>query len=319
MSMEEHGVMSNARLLAVVRKAAQARLTDDQIEGSWRNASKQDLLRALARWQGPAAVVGAGFALWELAHHPVLDAVQRGASAREVMERWALLERFGHSRHRTRVAGEERCGESPMLTLEHVARDGGAIDPINDLFIWGLLARLLEKAGFEQVSASLGDAPDAQVIYRGGRAAPLDAICTPSARLVLRWRPGRRVPPELRPAAVELDTHSDARSLNRLFISDILKPWRLDDAARILHRSPRQLQRNLRAEATTFSDSMHRARLQVARDLMKDRRLSLTEIAFCSGFADLAHFSRLFCRYLDVPPSAFRELMMQERGGLPHQ
>lgn len=42
---------------------------------------------------------------------------------------------------------------------------------------------------------------------------------------------------------------------------------------------------------------------------MSDDSLSLTEVAFCAGFSDLAHFSRVFRRVADVPPSALREML----------
>ena len=42
---------------------------------------------------------------------------------------------------------------------------------------------------------------------------------------------------------------------------------------------------------------------------MVTSQLSLGEIAFCTGFSDQAHFTRLFRRYSDIPPSAYRDLL----------
>jgi AraC-like DNA-binding protein len=76
--------------------------------------------------------------------------------------------------------------------------------------------------------------------------------------------------------------------------------------AALLHMSVRTFQRRLDDEGTTFSELYDRARELRARRLLEGSSLPLAEIAYRSGFADLATFSRAFKRWTGVPPGAFR-------------
>lgn len=78
------------------------------------------------------------------------------------------------------------------------------------------------------------------------------------------------------------------------------------DAARAMHMSPRTLQRRLEQEQTRFSEVLDRARLAQARRLLADASVTLTDVAFRLGFADLATFSRAFKRWTGVPPGQWR-------------
>jgi AraC-like DNA-binding protein len=75
--------------------------------------------------------------------------------------------------------------------------------------------------------------------------------------------------------------------------------------AAALHMSPRTLQRRLEAEGTRFTEVVDAARLGEAKRLLLDA-LSLTEIAYRLGFADLAAFSRAFKRWTGQPPGQWR-------------
>jgi len=72
--------------------------------------------------------------------------------------------------------------------------------------------------------------------------------------------------------------------------------------ARKLGMSPRNLQRYLAAEGTSFKDLMNKARVALARNYVEERRLSITEIAFVLGFADTSTFSRAFKRWTGLSP-----------------
>lgn len=79
-----------------------------------------------------------------------------------------------------------------------------------------------------------------------------------------------------------------------------------DDVAEALRMSTRTLQRRLDEEATKFSAVVDAARERKARALLEDLAVPLGEVAYRSGFADLATFSRAFKRWSGMPPGAFR-------------
>lgn len=72
--------------------------------------------------------------------------------------------------------------------------------------------------------------------------------------------------------------------------------------ARSLGMSPRNLQRHLAQEGTSFKEVLGDARISLACSYIDDGRLSVTEIAFMLGFADTSAFSRAFKRWTGLAP-----------------
>jgi AraC-like DNA-binding protein len=79
-----------------------------------------------------------------------------------------------------------------------------------------------------------------------------------------------------------------------------------DDVARRLGMSTRSLARRLAEEGTTFSAILHEALATLARDYLRDRRLSVSEVAFLLGFAGVAGFSRAFKQWTGRSPSEYQ-------------
>jgi AraC-like DNA-binding protein len=75
--------------------------------------------------------------------------------------------------------------------------------------------------------------------------------------------------------------------------------------AKRLAMSPRNLQRQLAEEGTSYKALLNDARQALARDYLHEGKVSVTEIAFLLGFADTATFSRAFKRWTGLSPSDF--------------
>lgn len=56
-----------------------------------------------------------------------------------------------------------------------------------------------------------------------------------------------------------------------------------------------------------FGDYVRKKRIEKAIELMKNPRISLTEIAYLTGFSDQSHFTRIFKKQLGESPSQFRK------------
>jgi AraC-like DNA-binding protein len=78
------------------------------------------------------------------------------------------------------------------------------------------------------------------------------------------------------------------------------------EVARAVHMSARTLQRRLEQENTRFSEVLDRARFRLSRGLLSDPTVTLADVAFRLGFADLATFSRAFKRWTGQPPGQWR-------------
>src|SRR5882757_724078 len=77
--------------------------------------------------------------------------------------------------------------------------------------------------------------------------------------------------------------------------------------ARIINVSERTLKRRLKEEGTSFRTLLMESRRAVAEELLKDRRLSMADIALRLGFSDSSTFSQAFKRWHGVAPNVYRK------------
>ncbi|WP_137129209.1 GlxA family transcriptional regulator [Rhizobium sp. FY34] len=79
--------------------------------------------------------------------------------------------------------------------------------------------------------------------------------------------------------------------------------------ARLVGMSPRHLDRLFAAKlGISFHDSYHRIRLEHARRLLEQSPLSLSELAFATGFSSASHFSRAFKDHFGLTPKSARAM-----------
>jgi AraC-like DNA-binding protein len=82
--------------------------------------------------------------------------------------------------------------------------------------------------------------------------------------------------------------------------------FELATIARLMGRSSRALQKDLKIEGTGFREVLSRVRLAEARTLIKETALPLSEIAWRLGYSELPHFSRAFSSGMGIAPSEYR-------------
>ena len=80
----------------------------------------------------------------------------------------------------------------------------------------------------------------------------------------------------------------------------------LENLARQLDRHPRKLQRQLQVTGTTFTELVDDSKRRRAIKLVKQKKLSINDIANQLGYENLANFSRCFKRWTGVSPRKFR-------------
>ncbi|MCP5028810.1 MAG: helix-turn-helix transcriptional regulator, partial [Actinomycetia bacterium] len=66
------------------------------------------------------------------------------------------------------------------------------------------------------------------------------------------------------------------------------------------------LQRHLREEGRAFTTILRSTRVAAAQDLLRDPTRTVTDVAYLTGFADTAHFTRTFKQAIGATPSAWR-------------
>ena len=78
-------------------------------------------------------------------------------------------------------------------------------------------------------------------------------------------------------------------------------------AAEMMGVSTRSLQRRLSLAGLTYSALLEQARFNNAAKLLGDTDIKIIDVAFASGYADPAHFTRAFRRISGCTPREFRE------------
>ncbi len=79
-----------------------------------------------------------------------------------------------------------------------------------------------------------------------------------------------------------------------------------------LNRSVSSLQRQLKTEGATYRQILEETREVLAQQLVRERRYSLSQIAYLLGFSDQANFSRAFKRWTGTTPRDFRSSTLSE-------
>jgi AraC-like DNA-binding protein len=78
------------------------------------------------------------------------------------------------------------------------------------------------------------------------------------------------------------------------------------EIAELLATSERNLTRQLNAEGTSYSELLARVQSERARNLLRNRELSVSEIGYRLGYAEPAAFSRAFTRWTGQSPLKWR-------------
>lgn len=76
--------------------------------------------------------------------------------------------------------------------------------------------------------------------------------------------------------------------------------------------SPRQLQRQLQKEGSSFTSLLKAVRKELAQQYLLQHYRPITEVALLLGFADHSNFTRAFKSWFDCTPSEYRERTQAE-------
>ena len=85
----------------------------------------------------------------------------------------------------------------------------------------------------------------------------------------------------------------------------------LEQVAQLFSLHRRTLNRRLQAQGTTYQALVDEVRCEIARQLLENTGLSMSQIAATLDYADPSAFSRAFRRWMGVPPRTFRRQRTQ--------
>ena len=134
---------------------------------------------------------------------------------------------------------------------------------------------------------------------------------SPAAAEEAAFRPCLRCRPELAPGSAPIDdahriAHLMGQHMDETLIDDVIS---VEEIAGQFELSSRQLRRILRKELGLSPSAMLQTRrLLLAKQLLTDTELPITEVAYASGFASLRRFNDVFKKQYKMPPSHLRKV-----------
>ncbi len=329
MGTDGHGTVS-ARLLRLAQRYAERRgvdpapslralrleeVSDDERIDGGRFAALLARLADLTR--DPLFGIRLGsWAARQPVHHLVLATALSAATAGEALQR---LVRF-HGLLADALAPVMAENEGTIELRVLAAPGAGADGQLAEAAV-AMLSVLVRRIGGGAVAVSLRRAPAAsrgeyrrllETDVRFG--ARFDAVRFP-ARLLATLNP--LADPEL---GEILERHAAGRLADvqrgtwtaragravREGLVEIGSTPTLAQVSRALGTTPRTLQLRLAHEGTGFRTVRDEVRRQRGEELLRDRTVSLVEIAFLLGFADQSAFTNAFRRWTGQPPAAYR-------------
>jgi AraC-like DNA-binding protein len=164
-----------------------------------------------------------------------------------------------------------------------------------------------ERPNRKQIECSLGcevvfRAPCNAVFFRASDAAA--PFVTRNAELL------DSLAPQFEEQLRQYREEDSFLELVRRAIQDKLTGHRpsIDSIAKVLHITPRTLQRRLQDSGSSYQRLLDEARHQMARYYLSNSALELNEAAYLLGFEDPNSFGRAFRAWEGVPPSDWREI-----------
>jgi AraC-like DNA-binding protein len=268
-------------------------------------ADKRAWLHRLWQAHGPDAIVQLGEAVHGMDDEPLLLAFSLARDPADLLQRWQRLERFVHSRHRTRVIQPE----PGWLRIQHISLDPHqAPTPAEDLLVFGLLVALCERLETRDVQAR----PTALRGWsRSERAWRPHAWPHDVSVWDLRWQAACANPVVEAPPT---DVDGWIAHLQARLAADPGRSWTVQALALAAASSPRTLQRRLALRQLSFTQLLCDARLTSAARLLAVSALPTAEVGYVCGYADQAHFTRQFKHHTAMTPGSYRNAFALRAG-----
>ncbi|MDN2584037.1 helix-turn-helix transcriptional regulator [Aquibium sp. ELW1220] len=265
-------------------------------------AEKRAFLDAVLSAHGAEAILGVAGIVPEFAAHPVAGVFAGCRSPGDIVASWFAIERYFHSRHRTRLVD----GDAGRIVMEHYDLRGSPVGKGDSLAVAGLVLGILRWRGAQDAALAF----DEQPASAGSGAPPGAARCWS-----ISWT--RFDPP---PAACSdspvpaVDVAGRPLSdpvVARLFAGRLAAPHARRPAAEVARAcglSLRTLQRRLADAGWTLADIVASARIHGATRLLAATDTPLSLVGLLAGYSDQPHFQRAFRAAVGPTPAEYRRL-----------
>ncbi len=279
-------------------------------------AFKRNMLDDIWREAGVETLLSIGREVKTVGNDPIWNAAKRSANPPLFFDKWQRFEVFAHSQNRVRI---DQLNDN-LATFERYTEAGQIPTPPENLLICGLLIALLEEIGCLGLCCEMPlCGGEVFTIYDQKKIlVPENTDLLETGTWSINWqsfspdtnknKSSLGLPEVALPVSVEPKLKALYETISLLLTGDISRQWKVGELAREVGLSTRSLQRKLRDGKLGFSSLVRLVRIHEACRLLKDSRISVTAIGFCTGFSDTAHFSRDFRASMGMSPKEFRTI-----------
>jgi AraC-like DNA-binding protein len=268
--------------------------------------AKRDLLMHAIREGGVQCLPQLGRGVQHFAYEPTHRAMTSASTPIELFHRWQRLEKYIHSLHRIELldVGENQIG------LVHQSKQIATKPELTEsLVVIGVLAALIRSMGAQNVKVLKCGIP----VYPELRKKDVvsQKLNDPTCSWVFSWTAVNKNIEELTDSIPsQLFDASDlpplAKQVGNACVKDLIAAPTLALIAQKMATSPRSLQRRLSEYGLSYSWLLAEARRRMAAWRLIATPGSLSEIGFCSGYTDQAHFTRDFGSRVGLTPAQYR-------------
>ncbi len=268
-------------------------------------AEKRTLLDGVLDAHGPEAILRVADVVPEFSDHPVAGVFAGCQGPYDVIASWLAIERYFHSRHRTRVVDRD----PHRIGMEHFDTRGSSISAGENLAVAGLILGILRWCGARDT-----------VLRFDGTSTLADP--PPTVEQTHRWSISWKVFEPLAFAPLEQDANLipavdfSGRAISdplvaRLFAEQLGAPHARRAAADVASAkglSLRTLQRRLAGAGWSLGDIVASARVHSATRLLATTGTPLALVGLLAGYSDQPHFQRAFRAAVGPTPAEYRKL-----------
>ncbi|MGC9494113.1 helix-turn-helix transcriptional regulator [Vibrio genomosp. F10] len=265
--------------------------------------TKRDFINEVSQRYGASALLCIGIGVKQFIDSPVGRALLNGSDPFLLLKKWQRLERYVHSQHFVDFEYHDDC-----VKVTHKSNTTEMPSIEEDLAVLGVLCALLYESSARKIAISHSlDASESFFSYPSLQCDP--SQLHRDAPWYIHFQVRDKKNPKIKTVEQSV-TNNTLSMVNRAkqTIMDLgLLEVDLQQVSRCLALSPRSLQRKLSDEGHSFAKLLQDVRVHFASQSLLDEASCIAEVGFVSGFADQAHFTRVFKQWTGMSPKQYTQ------------
>ncbi len=265
--------------------------------------TKRTFIQWVRQNYGTSALLSIGSGVTQFVDSPAGHALLQGSDPFLLFKKWQRLERYIHSQHYV----EFECFDN-YVKVEHKSNTQEQPTFEEDLVVLGVLCALLYEIAARNIVISHSSLASEGFFSYPSLRCNADELHR-NAPWYIHWQVPEQTTNNIGQVSslVEYGVLNIVNKTKQAIIELGLLEVDLQQVAKFLALSTRSLQRRLSDEGHGFAKLLQDVRVHHASQSLLNESLCIAEIGFASGFADQAHFSRVFKQWTGMSPKQYTQ------------